>query len=119
VEIPLLWKMGESGMAVGTVVSFAVQALVMLWMLDRRIGGLGLRESFAPILKMLIATVVMGVACYGMKISPIYPHHIGRMGWAIQLLMLLSIGAVVYLGVCSLLGVTMMKDLLPGRRGAL
>jgi putative peptidoglycan lipid II flippase len=117
VEIPLLWKMGESGMAVGTVVSFAVQALVMLWMLDRRIGGLGLRQSLAPIAKMLIATTVMGVACYGLKISPLYPHFIGRFGWAIQLFMLLGVGASVYLGACSLLGVTMMKDLLPGRKG--
>ena len=115
VEIPLLWWLGESAMAVGTVVSFAVQALLMLWMLDRRIGGLGLRESFSPVLKMLIATAVMGIVCYGLKISPLYPHKTGQIAWAIQLGVLLSAGAAVYLGVCSLLGVTMMKDLLPRR----
>src|SRR5205814_7097809 len=52
VEIPLIWtNLGEAGMAVGTCVSFAIQALIMLWMLDRREGGLGLRESASPIIK--------------------------------------------------------------------
>jgi putative peptidoglycan lipid II flippase len=116
VEIPLLWKMGESGMAVGTLVSFAVQALLMLWMLDRKIGGLDLRQSLVPILKMLTGAVVMGVVCYAVKISPLYPHGIGRVGWAIQLLTLLIVGAGVYLGLCWMLGVTMLQDLLPRRK---
>jgi putative peptidoglycan lipid II flippase len=116
VEIPLLWtRLAESGMAVGTVVSFAVQAVLMLWMLDRKIGGLDLRKSFGPVVKMLIATVVMGVVCYGLKISPLYPHGIGRIGWATQLFLLLGVGAGVYLGICAMLGVTMMNDLLPGK----
>ena len=33
VEIPLLWWMGESAMAVGTLVSFSIQAIVMLLIL--------------------------------------------------------------------------------------
>ena len=115
VEIPLLWKMGESGMAVGTLVSFIVQALLMLWMLDQKVGGLELRRSLVPILKMLASTILMGGVCYAVKISPIYPHGTGRTGWAIQLSLLLAVGAGVYLGVCSLLGVTMLKDLLPRR----
>ena len=116
VEIPLLWKMGESGMAVGTVVSFAVQAVVTLWLLDRRIGGLELRRSVIPILKMLVGTIIMGIACFAVKMSPLYPHGIGRLAWAIQLMLLLAVGAAVYLGVCFLLGVTTMKELMPGRK---
>ncbi len=115
VEIPLLWWMGESGMAVGTVVSFAVQAVVMLWMLDRKIGGLNLRQSAGSIVKMLIATTVMGVVCFGLKFSPVYPQGHGRAAWALQLFLLLGIGAGTYLGVCAMLGVTMMNDFLPRR----
>src|SRR5207247_4200657 len=59
VEIPLLWWLGESGMAVGTLVSFAIQAVVVLGMLDRRVGGMGLRQRVVPGLKMRVATVVM------------------------------------------------------------
>jgi putative peptidoglycan lipid II flippase len=116
VEIPLLWKMGESAMAVGTVVSFGVQALVMLWMLDRKVGGLELGRSARVLLKMLGATVVMGLVCYAVKISPLYPHGIGRVGWGLQLLLLLGVGAGAYLGVCRMLGVTMLEDLLPRRK---
>jgi putative peptidoglycan lipid II flippase len=116
VEIPLLWKMGESAMAVGTVVSFAVQALIMLWMLDKKIGGLELERSASSIRKMLIATVAMGVVCFGLKLSPMYVHLHGRVGWLIQLLLLLGVGVGVYLGVCSMLGVTMLNDLMPRRR---
>jgi putative peptidoglycan lipid II flippase len=116
VEIPLLWtRLGESGMAVGTVVSFAVQAVVMLWMLDRRIGGLNLRNSAAAVGKMLIATAVMGIVCYAVKISPIYPASVGRLAWAGQLFLLLGVGAGTYLGMCAVLGVPMMNDLLPAR----
>jgi putative peptidoglycan lipid II flippase len=116
VEIPLLWRLGESGMAVGTVVSFAVQAVVMLWMLDQKIGGLELGRSAPSIAKMLIATLGMGAVCIGVKLSPMYAHLHGRLGWLIQLSLLLSVGAGVYLGICSLLGVTMLNDLLPRRR---
>jgi putative peptidoglycan lipid II flippase len=116
VEIPLLWKMGESGMAVGTVVSFAFQALLMLWLLDRKIGGLDLHRSLMPTFKMLLATAVMGVACYDLKYSPLYPHFDTRLGWALRLLVLLLVGAIAYLGSCWLLGVTMLQELLPKRK---
>lgn len=112
VEIPLLWKMGESGMAVGTVFSFAVQALIMLWMLDRKIGGLELGKCAASVAKMVIATALMAVVCIGLKMSPLYPHLYNRLGWMIQLVLLLGVGGAVYLGTCALLGVTMMRELL-------
>ncbi len=114
IEIPLLWtRLGESGMAVGTFVSFIVQALVMLWMLDRKIGGLNLRQSFPSIGKMIAATAVMGVACYAIKISPLYPHGDRREAWVLQLAILMGVGAVVYISACAALGVNVMGDLLP------
>ena len=115
VEIPLLWWLGESGMAVGTVVSFVVQALAMLWMLDRRIGGLELRKISMPVLKMIFATLIMGTICFTVKSSPLYPQGTGRITWAIQLVMLLTLGAGIYLGVCAAVGVTMLRDVLPRR----
>ena len=48
VEIPLSFtRLHEAGIAAGTLASFALQAVVMLIMLDRKIGGLGL-ASIAP-----------------------------------------------------------------------
>jgi putative peptidoglycan lipid II flippase len=116
VEIPLLWWLGESGMAVGTVVSFVVQALMMLWMLDRRIGGLELRKIWMPVLKMIFATLIMGAVCFAVKNSPLYPHGAGRIIWAVQLVMLLTLGAGIYLGLCAAFGITLIKEMLPRRR---
>jgi putative peptidoglycan lipid II flippase len=118
VEIPLLWWLGESGMAVGTLVSFAVQAVVMLWMLDRRIGGLGLREIIGPSLKMIGATMVMGAVVWGVKLSPLYPKGAGRIAWSQQLALLLLIGGAMYLGASHVLGLDTFRQLISSRRRA-
>jgi len=115
IEIPLLWVMGESAMAVGTLVSFMIQAAVMLWLLDRRLGGLELRTLTVPVLKMLLATVVMGVACWVLIESPLYPTGNSRGVWIGQLISLMGLGVVVYCGMCYLLGIEAMKQLMPRR----
>ncbi|HWE01130.1 MAG TPA: murein biosynthesis integral membrane protein MurJ [Tepidisphaeraceae bacterium] len=118
VEIPLLWWLGEPAMAVGTMISFAVQTVIMVWMLDRKIGGLGLKQSVAPVLKMIAATAVMGLACAAVQHAPYFPHAHGRLSWAAQVALVMGVGAAVYLGVCWLLGVDMIGQLRPRRRAA-
>jgi putative peptidoglycan lipid II flippase len=116
VELPLVWFLGEAGMAVGTLVSFAIQAVLTLYLLDRRVGGLGLGRITRPVLKMCVATGVMCLACLGMEHLPIYPHANARINWMIQLFLLLIVGAGVYLGTCKLLGVETMQQLLPKQK---
>jgi putative peptidoglycan lipid II flippase len=117
VELPLLWSpLGESGMAVGTLVSFSIQALVMLLMLDRRVGGLGLSSLIGPSIKMLAATGVMGAACWAVQKVPGYPQSETRLAWGLQLAILIGVGAITYCGTCLLLGVEVMWQFVP-RRG--
>ncbi|MDB5290831.1 MAG: hypothetical protein JWL69_2072 [Phycisphaerales bacterium] len=118
VEIPLLWWLGESAMALGTVVSFAIQAVAMLWMLDRKVGGLGLGKSVGPVLKMCLATAVMGTACYFVQRVPGFPKGDRRLIWAAQLAILMGVGATAYVGMCALLGLSIIEHLRPKRRGA-
>jgi putative peptidoglycan lipid II flippase len=115
VEIPLLWWFHESAMAIGTLVSFIVQTLIMLYLLNRKVGGLNLRESAGPVMKMVIATAVMGLACYGTQHLPWFPHAAGRISWAAQLSIVMLVGAAVYLATCSLLGVNMIGQLRRGK----
>jgi putative peptidoglycan lipid II flippase len=117
VEVPLLWVAGitESGMAIGTLASFIVQALLMLWMLDRKIGGLNLRSIFTPVMKMIAATLLMGVICFTIKHSSLYPLGNTRIIWAAQLAILLVSGGVVYLGACAAMGVSALRDLFPSK----
>ncbi len=105
VELPLIWYLGEAGMAIGTLASFSVQAIVMLWLLNRRVGGLGLRDLAMPVLKMLFATLVMTGVCLSIQYSPLYPTGDTRLIWAAQLLLISLTGAAIYLLVCRLLGV--------------
>lgn len=112
IELPLLWTgLGESGMAVGTLVSFAIQAVAMVYILDRRVGGLGLLHSAGLILKMLVATLVMATACLGLKHVPIFPAGTGKIGWACQLAMLMLVGGSIYFGACAAMGIDVMKHL--------
>lgn len=111
IELPLLWWLGEPAMAVGTFVSFTIQAVVMLWMLDRRVGGLDLRHSAGPVGKMLLATALMGLACWGLRASPLYPTGDGRYAWAGQLVLVAGCGAAVYFVACQLLGIDFLRVL--------
>ena len=71
VELPLIWLLprpwGEVGLAVGTLISFTIQAIVMTWLLSRRVGGLGLRQSVRPIGVMVLATTVMVLVCLPLR----------------------------------------------------
>jgi putative peptidoglycan lipid II flippase len=119
VEIPLLWWLGESAMAVGTLVSFAIQAVVMLVMLDRKVGGLDLRRSLAPVMKMIAAAGAMGLACWGVQKIPAYPHANSRVSWLVQLGVLIAVGAGVYIGACAMMGIGVMEQILPRRKNRL
>jgi putative peptidoglycan lipid II flippase len=118
VELPLVWtKLGEAGMAAGTLASFVAQAIVMLWLLDRRVGGLGLRQSAGTIVKMVIATIIMTAACIGVQHVPGYPHGESRVVWAAQMAIIMGVGAGVYLLACMAMRVRVVEQLMPKRRG--
>jgi len=119
VELPLVWTpLGEAGMAAGTLVSFSLQALVMLWLLDRKTKGLGLGEMAPRLLKMLLATAIMTAACVGVQHLPFYPHGHARLALFGQLGLVIGAGAVVYLLACRVLGINLADELLPRRRRA-
>ena len=105
VEIPLLWWLGEPAMAVGTVVSFSLQAVIMLWMLDRRVDGMGLRQLLGPTLKILLATAVMTAVLLTIQHTAIFRQPPSRWTWAGQLAGLSLVGSGVYLLLCRLLRV--------------
>jgi putative peptidoglycan lipid II flippase len=107
VELPLIWVLpwpwGEVGMAAGTLVSFSVQATLMLWLLSRRVGGIGLRQSMVPVGQMLAATAVMVLVCLGMTLLPIWPTGNGTAASAIRLACIITVGGGLYLGLMRLL----------------
>ncbi len=112
VELPLLWTpLGEAGMAAGTAISFAIQSILMLNLLRRRVGTLGLSKSVRPVLKMTAAALLMWAACIAIQYTPLYPHAAAfkpKIKWAIQLAMLMATGIGVYVAACMALGIDVM-----------
>ena len=96
--------------------TFEILAVVMLLMLDRRVGGLGRKQILLPSMKMIAATLVMGAIVWGVKVSPLYPHGVGRGVWSVQLALLLVLGTAVYLGASHLLGLDTFRQLISSRR---
>ena len=115
VELPLVWvkAIGESGMAIGTAVSFAVQTVIMLWILDRRLNGLELYRCRSRIIGMFIAALIMGGACWAVQKTQWYPQRETKWCWTVQLIILMSVGALVYLRICQWIGVDMLDQFLP------
>ena len=117
VELPLVFtSLGESAMAAGTTVSFALQSLLMLYMLRNRIGGLGLASLARSAGKMILAAGLMWGVCVAVQWAPFWPHGTGKIVSLIQLTLLITIGGGVYLGTCQMLGVRTLSELLH-RRG--
>ena len=117
VEIPLLWTpLAEAGMAAGTLVAFSLQAVVMVWMLDRKSGGLGLSASMPVFGKMLVATAAMGLACVLVQRLPLYPRDASKFSSAIQLGTLMVVGGATYFMTCAALGMNVLEHV--GRRRA-
>jgi hypothetical protein len=79
---------------------------------------LELGSLIKPIGKMLAATVVMGIALWAIKQSPIYPHGVGRLTWALQLVLLLGIGAAIYLAASWMMRLDTLAQLTSSRRRA-
>ena len=110
VEIPLLWTpLAEAGMAAGTLVAFSLQAVVMVWMLDRKAGGLGLSASIAVIVKMVIATAAMGIACFVVQRLPFYPVGTTKIASATQLGILMVTGGASYFLACAAMGMNVLE----------
>jgi peptidoglycan biosynthesis protein MviN/MurJ (putative lipid II flippase) len=105
-----MWThLGESAMAVGTLTSFSIQAIAMVWMLNRRVGGMQLSRSFGPIVKMIAASLLMLIACIGVQYLRIFPNGHGKMIWAAQLGILVIVGGLVYFAACAAMGIDVMK----------
>lgn len=118
VEVPLVFftSLGEAGMAAGTLVSFALQAVVMTIMLDRRVGGIGLGRLMAQVAKMCVAAALMTWVCTSVQLLSWYPDGTSNAASLMQLLLLMGLGAVVYIGTCAALGVSILPILRPRRR---
>ena len=116
IEIPLLWTpLAEAGMAAGTAIAFIIQSLLMLWLLHRKIGGLGLSQLGGYVAKLLAATAVMALACWLVQRAPFFPADTTKQTALLRLSILIVTGMASYFGACAILGIASLEYLLPRR----
>ena len=115
IKLSLIWSMGEAGMAAGTSISFTLQVLLMLWILQRRTGGLELRKLAPFVTKVLVATALMAGACWAVQLTPLYPQDHEKRTALLRLGLLVVTGSAVYVGACAAMGMGIGKYL-PRRR---
>lgn len=117
IEVPLLWTgLGEAGMAVGTTVSFVLQTVLMVWILRRKTGPLGIGDLAGFVVKLLIATAVMTAACVLIRKAPFFPRGDGKETAPLRLLILMATGGIVYAVACMAMGVGGLRYIFPKRR---
>lgn len=62
--LALVGPLAQGGLALANSVAVSVEVLLGLWILQRRLGGLGLRRLGATLLRASLATVVMAIAIH-------------------------------------------------------
>lgn len=89
--------MGVGGLTLGMTVALAINFLVLLWMLRRKIGVIGLRKSARSILRIVAASAVMGAVIWAVDyfLAPVAGSELG--GNALRLAAGVLIGAGVFL----------------------
>ena len=95
---------GAPGLVLATVGVNFISALMLLWLLDRRLDGLRWRELSLPILGLTAASLVAGGASYGTL--EVLQKFLGENGLPIQLLQI-SIAGLVGIGVFAVIAAWM------------
>ncbi|MBD2036105.1 murein biosynthesis integral membrane protein MurJ [Leptolyngbya sp. FACHB-321] len=98
----LVKPLGAPGLILATVTVNVVSMIAMLWMLNRRLGGLPLREWAVPLAGLTIASIASGFAAWGTLQAS--EHFLGREGpWL--LLLQLCLSGLVGLGIFGLIAI--------------
>lgn len=92
----LMRPMGVGGLALATTTASTVNALLLYWLLRKKIGLLGGRRILQTTWKALVGCAVMSLFCVLIIRAPIEPL-------LVRLLVAIAGGAVIYLGTAKLL----------------
>lgn len=100
--LSLMGPLGHVGLALAISLSTVVNFLLLLWLLRRRLGLLGLRSMAASGLKATAASLLMGGAAWGICLLTAVPgwgRGFGRLG---VLLASVFVAGLIYLGAAVL-----------------
>jgi putative peptidoglycan lipid II flippase len=98
-----------AGMMLGNGISYAVAALLLGWLLRRRVGPLGLRRIGGSLAKVVLAAAAAGLA--GWAVAWLLPSD-GKLAALLQLLAGGTVLVVTYLGFAMLLRIREVSEVI-------
>jgi putative peptidoglycan lipid II flippase len=107
----LMGPMQHAGLAAATTAAAVVQLTALLWLLRRKSGGLGLREIGMSLVRVVTASIVMGVVVGSMarlgewNLGGNDPRNLGVFAATV------TVGALTYLAVTAALRAPELDDL--------
>jgi peptidoglycan biosynthesis protein MviN/MurJ (putative lipid II flippase) len=100
--LALIWPMAESGLALSTSISAALQVCLLMWLFARKYTALNWNELIATALRTLAASAIMAAACYfalhWLPADNCFAEKLLRVGVPV------AFGSMVYLAVYRLFG---------------
>lgn len=96
----------EAGLALATSICAMIQVAVLLWKFHHKYVKLEWRQTFVSIAKTLLASLAMGIALYYMD------RHLAHLRPAMRLMLLIAVGAAVYLASALALRCEELRDML-------
>ena len=104
---------GVCALAVGTAVAASVNGALLLWLLRRRIGGLDGRKNARALARITIASLVMGLAAWGMhhRLDIVLPGG-GTLVRAVRVFTSIAVALAVLVGAARVLRIEEFKEAL-------
>lgn len=108
-DIPLCFMLSEwygvTGLAMAQSLIAAFETIVLLWVLEKRMGQIGLREIWQGLYRILIAGSIMAGVVYILVASvfPLYRADVGFLVVGPKFLVISVVAAVAYLVPCYIL----------------
>jgi putative peptidoglycan lipid II flippase len=105
----LMYPMKLSGLALATSISGIIGFFILLFLLQKKIGGLNLKALFFYFSKIFLASIAMGVVCAAVLDLGIYWDSF--LGKVVHLLLPIASGGIVYIIFCFILQVKEVHSL--------
>ncbi len=112
-NLTLVQVMGYRGLALGTAIAATLNAGLLLWILQARLGGLEARRTMRTLLSILVASCVMGIAAWLTEwlLELAFPGA-RTMLRAVRVFASIGVGVLTFAGIARALGIEEIHDVI-------
>lgn len=106
----LMRPLGHVGLALALTLASFCNCVLLIWLLRKKIGSLGLSAVGVTLLRILPATLIMALAAFGILLAVDWQSHGAVVEKGLALTAAVAGGGIIYVGVGLLCGVKELRD---------